>query len=127
MRNLRFRCKPPDAEKCYLRDCLPAWEMFNICFPRGIRIGDLDGIVEMNGLFLIMEWKRSNPEIPKGQLLTFKALARTGLFTIVIMYGQPMTDLQVFGRKGEIKKRPANSLDAVAVVSKWAKYAENGS
>lgn len=72
MPNLRWDCA---RQGCY-KDQLPDWSIFNGCFPRGIRIGDIDGIVEIGGRFLMIEWKcDKRVSIPEGQR---KLLARFG-------------------------------------------------
>lgn len=53
MPNLRWDCQ---KQGCY-RERLPDWTPFNDCFPRGIKISDIDGIVEIGHRFLMFEWK----------------------------------------------------------------------
>lgn len=48
---------------------------------------DLDGIVERNGHFLVMEWKRPKEEVSLGQQRMLQALAKTPKFMVVIMVG----------------------------------------
>jgi hypothetical protein len=48
---------------------------------------NVDGICERNGHFLVMEWKRPNEKISKGQELLLKALAQTPKFMVFIMVG----------------------------------------
>lgn len=48
---------------------------------------NIDGILERNGQFLVLEWKRRNEKISKGQEILLKALAKTPCFTVMIITG----------------------------------------
>ena len=48
---------------------------------------NVDGIAERNGKFMIMEWKRPNEKISKGQEFLLKALAKTPNFVVIIIIG----------------------------------------
>jgi hypothetical protein len=48
---------------------------------------NVDGIAERNGKFLVMEWKRPNERISKGQEFLLKALAKTPNFVVIIIIG----------------------------------------
>ena len=58
-------------------------------FPRGILPTDIDGEVEINGYFLRLEFKHENAlragRVPKGQVIAFKSLLRTGVFTVALV------------------------------------------
>jgi hypothetical protein len=72
--NLRWDCD--EGRHCY-RDQLPDWTPFNDCFPRGIRISDIDGIVEIGCRFLMLEWKGSKTAfLHEGQRKMLKRFGR---------------------------------------------------
>jgi len=48
---------------------------------------NVDGICERNGKFLVMEWKRPNEKVSKGQEILLKALAKQSNFIVAIIYG----------------------------------------
>ena len=48
---------------------------------------NVDGICERKGKFLVMEWKRENEKISKGQEILLKALAAQTNFAVIIIYG----------------------------------------
>ena len=48
---------------------------------------NVDGICERRGNFLVMEWKRNNESISKGQEYLLKAFARLPNFIVLIIYG----------------------------------------
>jgi hypothetical protein len=64
---IRHDCK---INGCYKDVCIPDWGMFDGCFDaksEKIKIGDLDGVVEINGNVLFLEWKRMESELSYGQ------------------------------------------------------------
>jgi hypothetical protein len=56
---------------------------------------NVDGIAERNGKFLIMEWKRPNERISKGQELLLKALAKLPNFVVIIIIGNTDNGMNV--------------------------------
>ncbi len=49
---------------------------------------DIDGILERNGKFLVLEWKHSSvTELPKGQEILLKRLAGLPDFEVFVIYG----------------------------------------
>jgi len=48
---------------------------------------NVDGICERKGRFFVMEWKRPNESVSKGQEYLIKALAKQANFIVVIIYG----------------------------------------
>jgi hypothetical protein len=68
---------------------LPDWTEFNECFaPSKIKISDLDGIVERNGHFLVLDMKNPRSTLGQGQRILYQALARKG-FMVLIVYAEP--------------------------------------
>ena len=64
---------------------------FNGILPRGINFGDVDGIVEYMGEFLLMEWKGEQALWDSidggGQDLLHERLAQAGPFTVLQIVG----------------------------------------
>ena len=56
-----------------------------------IAFSDIDGIVELGGNFLILEWKAYVGVIPLGQDIMFKRMANTGCFSIFVICGDAET------------------------------------
>jgi len=48
---------------------------------------NVDGILERNGQFLILEWKRPKEKVSEGQRIMLQALAAKLGFMVVIIYG----------------------------------------
>ena len=65
------------------------WGILDGCFGTGkIRPTDIDGFVEHRGHFLVLEAKGPGADIPRGQERTIEALRETGLFTIIVVWGE---------------------------------------
>jgi len=119
--NLHWDCT---EDGCY-RQQLPDWSPFNDCFPRGIRIGDIDGIVEIGGRFLMLEWKGGkNVSLPNGQRQLLKRFGKPP-DAVLCLRGTP-SDLQWLVFDGsEPDGWHDVSLDEVkAWVKRWAAEAD---
>lgn len=88
---------------------------------------DIDGVIEKNGNFLILEAKSPGVSIKTGQQILFDSLHKLGKFTIIVIWGarDSPEEMQVFypnGRKTEKKK--CNLDDLRNMVAKWYAYAD---
>ena len=110
------------------------WNWDFISLPGKLKPSDIDGLIERNGKFLVIETKHPNSkQIPKGQFITLKRLHDTGLFTIVIAYGENSnpTEMDIwyakdplFGTWGQCTgRKPCNKEDVQRLVDWWFKKA----
>ena len=60
---------------------------FKGLIPNNAVPSNVDGILERNGQFLILEWKRPNEKVSEGQRIMLQALAAKPSFMVVIIYG----------------------------------------
>jgi len=66
------------------------WAFLNECFaPTNGRVTDIDGLIERNGKFLIIETKKPGAKIPQGQQILFDHMRGTGIMTVLIIWGAP--------------------------------------
>ena len=86
---MRWDCSP-DKDGCYRRLGQPDLTVLDECFPGRIAMTDVDGLVEINGRFLFIEWKRRG-DVPAGQRIMFERLTRHPEFTILVILGDPRT------------------------------------
>ena len=86
---MRWDCSP-DKDGCYRRLGQPDLTVLDECFPGRIAMTDVDGLVEINGQFLFIEWKRRG-DVPVGQRIMFERLTRHPAFTILVILGDPRT------------------------------------
>lgn len=112
------------------------WEFLNKCFTRGIKVSDIDGIVERNGFFLVLETKRPTAGQPTGQRILFEQMVRTGKFVVIYIWGEPnepdtishieVIKPKVWGQEGGFitsGKRISSEEHLVKVVKSWYKKA----
>ncbi len=79
-----------DCEKhgCYKQKCIPDWGFLQGVFPRGCRPTDIDGVVELDGRFLFLEWKHTGGSLQKAQRRLFQRLTLLSPdILVVILYG----------------------------------------
>ena len=69
---IKWKCKDSG---CYLKLVRPRIEVFADCFPRRINFTDIDFMVEIKGVFLMLEFKRAGP-LPRGQKWMLENLTR---------------------------------------------------
>lgn len=77
------------------------WEFLNPAFPGKIQPMDVDGIVEMDGNFLILEGKAPYAGMSTGQEIALEAMSKNPNMDVLMIYGDPQTSnierLQVWG------------------------------
>ena len=91
---------------------------------------DLDGIVERKGRFLVFETKNPGVEIPKGQEITLRALARTELFTVFLIQGKrpgEFTSLEIWDGPGNKTYGPMSADEDTIIynTAAWFRWADN--
>lgn len=103
------------------------WDFLEGCFPRNIMPMDFDGVVEINGNFLLFETKQPGRAVEKGQQYTFRALLESPNWTIFMLYGKTADTIErlivCHGLERE-DIRPANSYIVRREVMRWVKMAE---
>ena len=98
---------------------------FDTCFPRGAGFGDVDAVVEINGSFLLMEWKDpSCGLISGGQWYMFREMTKDGKWTVVIVYGYPETmeivAIDVISKGNRLGKEPCDLERLRLRVKTWS-------
>ena len=111
-------------------DALWDWGILKGCFgSTKIEPSDVDGLVERNGHFLILEAKNPGVKIKQGQWWTLNALRNTGFFTAIIVWGkanQPEMMQILYPKPYEIKQPQAADINVFRrVVAGWFKYADS--
>lgn len=86
---MRWDC---ERRGCWKVKCSPNIEYFAHALPRKLAFSDLDGIAEVNGHFLILEWKSHGGDIPTGQRILFERLTKLHRnISVVVVDGNPET------------------------------------
>ena len=125
---MRWDC---NQKGCFNKKRRPKIEVFHDALPGRISFGDVDGIVEIEGNALVLEWKGENAPIPKGQVIMWTRLTRGGIFTVFVIEGDAET-MEVFGfRKffdGKLYDPEKTDLDCIKKkIAAWVLYAKKNS
>jgi len=124
---LRWDC---DKYGCFNIKRRPKIEVFSDCFPGRINFGDVDGIVEINGKGLMLEWKSDCKKLPLGQQIMYERLTDTQKITVIVVIGDPETMVcreafVFFG--GKETDRSSVDLEGVKLIMlRWVKWARYG-
>ena len=122
---LRWRC---GKDGCFNQLRRPKIEVFAGCFPRRINFGDVDGIVELNGRFCMLEWKGEGGSVHNGQRRSFEAFTRFDGNVVFVVDGDALTmdvsKFRVFWR-GKQEPEVVGNLEALkARITKWADWVQ---
>jgi tricorn protease-like protein len=110
---MRWDC---EANGCFNKKLRPKIEVFRDCFPGNISFGDVDGIVELNSAFLMLEWKSPGGVVTTGQQIMYQRFSKTKNSAVIIAEGNAETmDVTAYqtyweGRKGERKESDLRGL-----------------
>ena len=118
---------------CTLQGCFnikkrPKIEIFADCFPRRCNFGDVDGLIELGGNGLLLEWKPAPMELSTGQLKTYRRLTVGRLLSVIVVAGDAEF-MMATHRAGFVNGRwrdwkPATIDDVRRAMSAWAIWAE---
>jgi hypothetical protein len=81
---LRWNC---EVRGCYNETCRPKLQVFSGCFPRAVNFGDIDGMVELNGAFCLLEWKGPGGAVKLGQYRSYIQFTRQHCGNVVFIVG----------------------------------------
>lgn len=88
-----------ETKGCFNKRKRPKIEVFANNFPGKINFSDVDGIVEIEGNALMLEWKDYGVPLPKGQEIMYQRLSKNGPITVFCVSGDAQTmDVKQFGK-----------------------------
>lgn len=65
------------------------WDFLSEVLPNNIKISDIDGVLERKGWNLVIETKaHKDVQIPRGQYILYENLVKSGIFTVLFLYGE---------------------------------------
>ncbi len=118
-----------DCEKrgCFNKKRRPKIEVFYDCFPGKISFGDVDGIVEINGYALMLEWKSDTLEPTTGQKIMYQRITITELLTVLLVVGDAetmsVTHMGCFYKGKQYPLQSANLENVKDKIKSWVKWA----
>lgn len=122
---LRWDC---EKKGCFNIKRRPKIEVFAECFPGNINFGDVDGIVEINGRALILEWKTDTEDPTRGQHIMYTRLTRGQMISVMLIVGNAETmevthrDTYIDGKKSPLEKASLESVKAD--ITRWRQWAQ---
>lgn len=122
---IRWRC---ESDGCFNVLKRPKIEVFSECFPGRISFGDVDGIVEISGMALLLEWKPAPGTLRTGQRIMYENLSRDGKITVLTLAGDAktmaVTHSGYFWAGKQSEWKPATIEDARSFCKRWAGWAK---
>jgi len=122
---MRWEC---GKDGCFNVKRRPKIEVFAECFPRRINFGDVDGLVELNGFFCLLEWKGDGGSIKTGQRISFEAFTRRMGNVVFVVEGDAETmhvdNCAKFWDGKFYPFQPASLPDVVSRIRAWADFIE---
>ena len=127
-RDLRWNC---DTKGCFRQLC-PKLGAFDDCFPKGLGMSDVDGVIELGGRFLFLEWKAQGGAVSTGQRIMFQQLTSLSAdphkVTVIVVCGHPremtIETVQVFQAGKSSAPEPTDFEGLKSRISVWARRAE---
>lgn len=103
------------------------WDILKGCFgSTKISPTDIDGCVERKGRKLYLETKKPGVQVPVGQDITFRDLAKEG-HTVLYIWGEINNPVEIkrLSNRAEVNYTPATLDTLRAIVSAWFLFAES--
>lgn len=124
---MRWDCQ---RQGCFNVHKRPKIELFADCLPGRIAFGDVDGIVEINGNLLLLEWK-DHQSLNLGQKILFERLTLLCPATVFIVEGDAetmtVTNIRPVWRGDILPIEPADLAELKRRIRAWAEYAMENS
>lgn len=100
------------------------WAILDGCFGETrIKPTDIDGLIERNGKFLVLETKSVGADVPHGQMITFRRMVQQGWYVCIVWGEQNSPRRIVFltphKSRPEVVFDPASIADLRRIVSWW--------
>jgi hypothetical protein len=116
---IRWNC---ELDGCFNKKKRPKIEIFSDCFPGKIGLTDVDGFVEMNGNFLLLEWKPAAIDLSTGQRLAYERLPSS--FAVILVAGDAETmtvSHMAWARNGRVEPwMTSNLYEVQCAIFTWA-------
>ena len=121
---MRWDC---ETQGCFNKKLRPKIEVFRDCFPGNISFGDVDGIVELNSAFLMLEWKSPGGKVTRGQELMYRRFSKIHNSSVIVAEGNAETmDVTAYSTfwEGQLGECTASDLDGLKdKIERWANRA----
>lgn len=89
---IRWDC---EQQGCFNKLCRPKLEIFAECFPGKMAMSDIDGIVEIGGRYLMLEWKNEWDgkviHVDTARRIMYERVTADGDFVVYVVAGNAQT------------------------------------
>jgi hypothetical protein len=124
-REFGWKC---DIDGCFNELKRLKFGAFFDCFPGGISFSDVDGIIELSGNALLLEWKPSPSILSTGQRILYQRITVGRRFSVMIVAGDAEI-MEATHRAGFVDGKwrdwkEATIDDVKAAMRAWASWAE---
>lgn len=115
-----------ESKGCWNKQYRPNIEYFYHALPRKLTMSDIDGVAEVNGAFLFLEWKSHKGPLPTGQRILADRLTRLSnrIWYIIVQHepGNPMgiENVMVVHAGKFSDWQPCSILDLNDRIKAWA-------
>lgn len=104
--------------------------VFYDSLPGRISFTDIDGIVEVSGYALMLEWKSNPGELKTGQRIMFERITRQEKVSVLCLAGDAETMTVThcagyFDGKKVIEWEPCDLTKANALIREWVSWAQS--
>ena len=89
--SIRWNC---NTDGCYKEKCVPDWGPLDGYLPRGCRPTDVDGIIEIDGRFLLLEFKSHGGQLQCAQRWLFERLTADSSNVLVVVMSAGTNELE---------------------------------
>jgi hypothetical protein len=120
---MRWDCQ---KQGCFNKKKRPRIELFAESLPGRIALGDVDGMVEIEGNFLFLEFKEHST-IPRGQRILYQRLTRLAP-AVVLVIEADIEQMDIYGISyvvnGSIEPQIPMDLNRLKeIIKSWATWA----
>ena len=113
---------------CFNLKRRPKIEVFHDILPGRISFGDVDGIVEINGNVLMLEWKSARNDLPIGQKIMYGRITKSSPITVLVLVGDAeemtVTRMGWFFRGAYQEPQTAAMDDVRKTIADWVLRAQ---
>lgn len=107
---------------CYKEAHLPDWGFLDDHLPGRVRVSDIDGVVELSGHVLFLEWKQHTEKLTVGQRILFERLSSKPQQSVLVIYGEKgnPSRAQIFSGGKVVYDHAVDEETVQHIVSKWS-------
>lgn len=104
------------------------WDFYSFATGTQLIFSDVDSLTELNGNFLLIEFKIPGKNKPLGQEILYQRLLETKKFTIVYAFGYPKQEIieriEIYSKNGNFVIEKASLQRLRKICKDWESWAK---